>query len=102
MTGLANLGVGSTWRPATCSIWAGNGWQLEAAIERLKGENPRFAGMACREGGKTSHGGDSRDCKVGGKWLPCDLVRCVGYQMKHLSNYSLLMKTQESDTGVRT
>lgn len=76
--------------------------QLEAAIERLKGENPRLAGMTCREGGKASHGGDSRDCKVGGKCLPCDLVCCVGYQMKHLSNYSLLMKIQESDTGVRT
>lgn len=43
---------------------AGNGWQLEAAIDRLQSESPRLTQRAWGEGRKVDHHGTSSGCKT--------------------------------------
>lgn len=84
--------------PGANGIWAGVGWQLEAAVQRLHWDTPGSHREPVGSQQKKRLQWLQTQCEQ----LPCDLVPSVGYQMKQLSNYSLPIKTQKSVISVRT
>lgn len=113
-TGLLKAELADQWRAASSGgIWnpvrveldlwsCGQDWVASGGCcrERLQQENPRRLQRAWGEEEKSavsSSRSGSSSCKAGARGLPHDFVPRVGCQTMHLLNYSVSIKTWESD-----
>lgn len=85
----------------TCGVVARTGWHLEAVVERgysrkIQG-SIRVPGVREEKPAVSSSRSGSSGYKAGARGLPHDFVPRVGCQTMHLLNYSVSIKTWESD-----